>query len=113
LAFPTFVIGCALTVAGWARGAHQSRRGVKLTVHRAFAVTPVVSDGETTYSVESDNYYITITNASRDRDIVVTHVWVETTPPGAGDRQRLAQAPPVPRAVGDIRAGLADPGRHD
>jgi hypothetical protein len=25
-----------------------------------------------------ENYYITITNASRDRDIVVTHVWFDT-----------------------------------
>jgi hypothetical protein len=24
----------------------------------------------------TDSYFITITNASRDRDIVVTHVWM-------------------------------------
>jgi hypothetical protein len=29
----------------------------------------------------TDSYFITITNASRDRDIVVTHVWIETEPP--------------------------------
>jgi hypothetical protein len=29
----------------------------------------------------TDSYFITITNASRDRDIVVTHVWIDTEPP--------------------------------
>jgi hypothetical protein len=41
----------------------------------------MVDFGAGTVAVESENYYITVTNASRDRDIVVTHVWLETTPP--------------------------------
>jgi hypothetical protein len=37
--------------------------------------------GGPTVSMTTDSYFITITNASRDRDIVATHVWLETDPP--------------------------------
>lgn len=39
------------------------------------------TDGDEIISAERDEYFITITNASRDRDIVVTHVWIESDPP--------------------------------
>jgi hypothetical protein len=29
----------------------------------------------------TDSYVINITNASHDRDIVVTHIWIESDPP--------------------------------
>jgi hypothetical protein len=32
-------------------------------------------------TTKTDSYFVTITNASRDRDIVVTHVWIATDPP--------------------------------
>jgi hypothetical protein len=32
-------------------------------------------------AVESENYYVNVTNASHDRDITVTHIWFDTTPP--------------------------------
>ena len=35
----------------------------------------------TTYGAGEEAYYITVTNASAERDIVVTHVWVESDPP--------------------------------
>jgi hypothetical protein len=75
--FPTFLIGPA---ASWARDAHQSRRKVKLTVHRAQEVYVVGVTGAGVVEGGAENYYITVTNASRDRDIVVTHIWLETTP---------------------------------
>ena len=81
--FPTFILGPSLTVLKWARGLEQSRRKVRLTVHRADLQNPVyamvgdaIIGGGTT-----DSYFINITNASHDRDIVVTHIWIESDPP--------------------------------
>lgn len=79
--FPTFAIGPVLSVLGGVRRLHQSRRRVKLTVHRAELQGPMWSFGGPVVSMTTDSYFITITNASRDRDIVVTHVWIETHPP--------------------------------
>lgn len=80
--FPDFLIGPGLKVLGWARERHQSRRRVKLTVHRADLQGPMAAvGGGPVISMTTDSYFITITNASRDRDIVVTHVWLETDPP--------------------------------
>ena len=69
---------------GLARDAQQSRRKVKLTVHRAFAayVSPSYTTTRTVLSAPDDfddveNLYITITNASPTRDIVVTHIWLD------------------------------------
>ncbi|MBM2823478.1 MAG: Metallophosphoesterase [Thermoleophilia bacterium] len=39
----------------------------------AFGDGPAVTFGQ-------ENYYVTVTNASRDRDITVTHVWFDTEP---------------------------------
>ena len=93
--FPTFAIGPAWSVARWARSLHQSRRKVKLTVHRAYrtyamaafvggvastrALSAVGPDPET-IEAGGDEYFVTVTNASRDRDIVVTHVWFDMEP---------------------------------
>jgi hypothetical protein len=77
--FPFFAIGPSLTIAGWIRERHQSRRKVRLTVHCANAVVGIDLATQQTI-LGRENYYITITNASRDRDIVVTHVWLDTTP---------------------------------
>jgi hypothetical protein len=82
---PAFAIGPSLTVLGWARDRHQSRRKVTLTVHRAFTLDPF----RTTRTILGanpiddnpiENYYIGVTNGSRERDIVVTHIWLDTTP---------------------------------
>jgi hypothetical protein len=55
---------------------------VKLTVHRADLQGPIWSfGGGPIVSMKTDSYFITITNASRDRDIMVTHIWIETEPP--------------------------------
>lgn len=77
--FPFFAIGPSLTIAGWARERHQFRRKVRLTVHRANEVTGF--DAARQPILGRENFYVTITNASRDRDIVVTHVWLDTQPP--------------------------------
>lgn len=77
--FPFFVIGPSVTIAGKARDWHQARRRVKLTVHRAFAVVGQRPDG--TLVTGQENFYVTVTNASTARDIVVTHAWIETEPP--------------------------------
>jgi len=76
---PTFAIGPTLWVLGRARRWHQWRRKVGLTVHVANEVLGV--DASCNPQVGQENYYINVTNASRERDIVVTHVWLETTPP--------------------------------
>src|SRR2546430_16267538 len=77
--FPTFAIGPSLTIARWVRERHQSRRKVRLTVHRAFEV--VGFDANRQPILGRENFYVTVTNASRDRDIVVTHMWLDTKPP--------------------------------
>ena len=77
---PFFAIGPGLTVLKWARDLHQARRRVALTVHAAHEV--VGRDPSTGQPVLGrENYYLGIVNGSRDRDIVVTHVWLDTTPP--------------------------------
>lgn len=63
------------------RDLHQSRRKVKLTVHRAYRVDGLADFGSGTIEMGDEYYVITVTNASRQRDIVVTHVWLDTTPP--------------------------------
>lgn len=50
----------------------QRRRRVQVRVHRADAFT----DGG-----KVDCYFVNVTNLSPQREIVVTHVWFETTPP--------------------------------
>lgn len=79
--FPDFLIGPGITIARWARGVHQSRRKVKLTVHRAVEHHTYGFIGDEILEGTTDNYFITVTNASKDRDIVVTHVWLATEPP--------------------------------
>lgn len=37
--------------------------------------------GGPTVHASTDSYFITVTNASRECDIVVTHIWLDTTPP--------------------------------
>ena len=83
---PTFLIGPGLKALGWARAVHQNRRKVRLTVHRAFPVDlvpgqtmpgTVVAQGRT---AGPERYYIGITNASKQREITVTHIWFDTEP---------------------------------
>jgi hypothetical protein len=82
MASPTFLIGPALGVGRWARQLHQRRRKVKLTVHRAVHVGPMASFGATaTIAFPDEHFFITVTNASHEREIVVTHVWLDTEPP--------------------------------
>jgi hypothetical protein len=77
VALPTFLIGPAFAVGGWVRDWHQNRRKVRLTVHQAREVLDAPNGS---VSFGRDVYCITVTNASRDRDIVVTHVWLDTSP---------------------------------
>jgi hypothetical protein len=63
-----------MTLLAHARALHQSRRRVKMTVHRAELQGPMMAVGDQMITASTDSYFITITNASRDRDIVVTHV---------------------------------------
>jgi hypothetical protein len=78
--FPTFAIGPSLKLFGWMRDRHQDRRKVKLTVHRATKFLAGFSFGDDVHTMEGEYYFITVTNASRERDIVVTHVWLDTDP---------------------------------
>jgi hypothetical protein len=77
--FPTFAIGPGLSVLKWAREWQQSRRKVALTVHVAHEVTGQDAQGHPILGRE--NCYIGIVNRSRDRDIVVTHIWIDADPP--------------------------------
>jgi hypothetical protein len=92
MALPTFLIGPGLAVGRWLRDRHQRRRKVKLTVHVAHKTDAIVgwasahaltatgpSDVSVT-EVGGERYYVNITNASKQQDIVVTHVWFETDP---------------------------------
>ncbi len=63
--FP-FVIGPAFGVLGWLPDRHQSRRKVRLIVHRAHAIAGVGSGRPV---LGDENYYVTVTNASRDREL--------------------------------------------
>jgi hypothetical protein len=69
VAFPDFIISPSLALARWARERHQSRRKVKLTVHRAKLQHGLAAVGDSVLTTTTDSYFITITNASRDRDI--------------------------------------------
>jgi hypothetical protein len=79
---PTIAIGPTLRLFGWLRKRHQSRRKVKLTVHRANRMLAMASvGGGPTVTADEECYFVTVTNASRDGDIVITHVWLDTEPP--------------------------------
>jgi hypothetical protein len=81
VAFPDFIISPSLALVRWARALHQSRRKVKLTIHRADLARTDAFVGDDVIGSRTDSYFTTVTNASRDRDIVVTHIWIETEPP--------------------------------
>lgn len=51
--FPFFAIGPSLTVLGWARDWHQSRRKVRLTVHRANEVSGYTPAGQLSLSART------------------------------------------------------------
>ncbi len=83
MALPTFLFGPAWKVVEWARSANQNRRKVRLTVHRADLQDPVYAmvGGRFIGGGTTDSFFINITNATRDRDIVITHIWIESDPP--------------------------------
>ncbi len=72
---------------------HQRRRKVRLTMHQgrhlgrgpipaaAAASASLSSSVAIPIDVGEEGYFLTVTNASRDRDIVVTHVWLDSKPP--------------------------------
>jgi acetolactate synthase regulatory subunit len=76
--FPFVVIGPTFTVAGKLRDWQQARRKVRLTVHRGFEVVGVNASGHAMTGRE--NFYLTVTNSSDERDIEITHAWIETEP---------------------------------
>ena len=76
--FPTFLV---VPLLGLARSCQQNRRKVRLTVHQARPIEAYLgAPSLTAISQEGDIYCVTVTNASRERDIVVTHVWFATEP---------------------------------
>jgi hypothetical protein len=83
---PTFLIGPSLSLLGWARRWHKRRRKVKLTVHRGYetyalaAIATSAAGPSEIIEAGGERYYVTVTNASQSRSIVVTHVWFETEP---------------------------------
>jgi hypothetical protein len=81
VALPTFLVGPTWKIVEWARDAQQRRRKVNLTVHRADLQGPIFARGDQIVDIQTDSYFINITNASHDRDIVVTHIWIESEPP--------------------------------
>ena len=80
---PSIAVGPIFNLLNWLRSLYRSRRKVKLTVHRAQVVsTPLVAyAGDDVVKVGSEVYCVTVTNASHDRDIVVSHIWLDTVPP--------------------------------
>src|SRR5436305_3773572 len=76
--FPFFAVGPTLTAAAKLRDWQQARRKVRLTVHRGFTVMGTNAAGHAITGQE--NFYVTVTNASTDRDIEVTHAWIDTEP---------------------------------
>jgi hypothetical protein len=77
--FPFFAIGPGVNLLKWTREWEQKRRKVALTVHVAHEVTGQDAQGQPILGRE--NYYVGVVNRSRERDIVVTHVWFDTEPP--------------------------------
>jgi hypothetical protein len=76
--FPSFLVAPAL---GFARSWNQNRRKVRLTVHQARPIEAYIGiPSVTASSDDSDIYCVTVTNASKERDVVVTHVWFATQP---------------------------------
>jgi hypothetical protein len=75
---PTFILGWTFALARFLRRRHQSRRKVTLTVHRAYPIVAGIN-GQI-LPTGPEHFYIRIANASRDRDIVVTHMWFDTEP---------------------------------
>jgi hypothetical protein len=55
---------------------------VNLTVHRGVVLDPQWAiGGGPVHQGHTEAVFLTVTNASPEQDIVVTHVWLETTPP--------------------------------
>jgi len=77
--FPFFAVGPSIALAGRVRDWQQSRRRVRLTVHRAFPVTGFTPVGEPITSGQ-EHFYVNVTNTSKQRDIVVTHLWFAAGP---------------------------------
>ena len=62
-------MGLPELLLGWLYSAFTDYRRIRLTVHRA----TFLGSGEWAY-------FINVTNLSRDREIEITHVWLETDP---------------------------------
>jgi hypothetical protein len=69
-------------IGGLARDLAQRRRKVRLTVHRAFIGGPFMGWGGPAVALPDEEYlFVTVTNTSEDRDVVITDIWFATTPP--------------------------------
>jgi hypothetical protein len=68
------LLGAEIAVVRWcadqARKLHQGRRKVSVLAHRAVYLP-----------TSTECYFMKVVNLSRDRDIEITHIWYETTPP--------------------------------
>jgi hypothetical protein len=82
---------------------------VKLTVHRADLLGPLADVAGKTLTDRTDCFFITITNASHERDIVVTHVWMATDPPVQIDdpaRWEISGSNNVAASSSDVEAAV-------
>jgi hypothetical protein len=77
---PTFLIGPYWGALRLARTLDQQRRRVKLTAHRAYKPYAAISQDDPFREISGDVYCITVTNASRGQDMVVTDIWFDTDP---------------------------------
>ena len=76
--FPWATIPASASLLRWLREREQAKRKVSFTVHRAFPVD--VSSGQPV-ATGPEHFYVNVTNASHDRDVNVTHIWFDSTPP--------------------------------
>jgi hypothetical protein len=69
----TALFGVGRVLTDQVRRAHQSRRKLRVLVHKGY----FLSGGPS----EAEHYFIKVTNAPPKRAVEVTHIWFETKPP--------------------------------
>ena len=71
---PDPIVPLALKALDAAREKLQSRRKLRVLVHRAYFLSA------TGAPVGDEQFFIKVTNLSRDRDLEISHVWFATDP---------------------------------
>jgi hypothetical protein len=75
---------------------HEQRVDVRLRVHSAILITD---------PQQPECYFLNVWNASPERAVSVTHVWIASDPRRASADAAAATHDRATRAVGDVRAG--------